>query len=574
MEALHRRGKRAEHVREAILGSVMAAPSVAPDPSKATEAMELASPRNGPPPTTDSAPAEELSEAVQSDSGGDGAVDNSAFVECVPLRLAPEERGLLKIVESALEVSEYTDSVDTVRSYGKDRRMMEGLREMYSMITGLAVSARPGRAGERLVVDRFSENEDLFRRAFEVARRYKVMNPEKLRGTYGKLMYLLQDASQPRFVEHVGIHPVKELETVRSFLLKRGKRALALLEDPQLRDATREVVNDGTKTPAYLAREVQRKRVAQEELKQKYKTKENEEAETVGPVQPLTEADIQRVLDSVGDADNYVTYNVKPVLRMLELLEENFHPDKEEKQYSLSLRGGSYFNKYGSSGSYSSAYSSARYSSLGGSAKLTHDHATQFAFVKQSLTLWAKMMESMYRLWYAADRDLLSQKDDYSLWNTGQGLNRVQRCPNVRAEMRRILAEVQRRCGPWVGLSVVHLGDRDVPNALMFIDKYTQIPRILAPIVRAVDSIEELMASHDAIKVYVTENWGDGRGLRMQILSDFFRYAFDGDGDDGGSCIDGRLTSTWNWCSRIEKKKYNHFFMLAGFQGFDGDFKG
>ena len=39
---------------------------------------------------------------------------------------------------------------------------------------------------------------------------------------------------------------------------------------------------------------------------------------------------------------------------------------------------------------------------------------------------------------------------------------------------------------------------------------------------------------------------------------------------DAGSCVDGRLTSAWNWGSKIEKKKYYNLFKVAGFSGFDG----
>ena len=48
-----------------------------------------------------------------------------------------------------------------------------------------------------------------------------------------------------------------------------------------------------------------------------------------------------------------------------------------------------------------------------------------------------------------------------------------------------------------------------------------------------------------------------------------------GDNDfDAGSCIDGRLTSAWHWCSQLPTKPFFAVFKLAGFTSFDGQFQG
>ena len=153
-------------------------------------------------------------------------------------------------------------------------------------------------------------------------------------------------------------------------------------------------------------------------------------------------------------------------------------------------------------------------------------------------------------------------------------MNRVQDAPRVGKVMHRILRQVQEKVEHWVGSSVIHLGDHNVPNALMFIDKYNQVPRILNPIVHCLDKIPSLMENPKIVPV--VEQYGGVDKLRKTILADFFRHAFDGSGADNffdaGSCIDGRLTSAWNWCSLVEKKSYFHIFLLTGFIGFDGQF--
>lgn len=139
-----------------------------------------------------------------------------------------------------------------------------------------------------------------------------------------------------------------------------------------------------------------------------------------------------------------------PVDKVIDFLQTYFSADKIEESYSLSIVSG-----------------------IEGS-RLSHNHERQYYFVLQSLTLWRDIIDDMFRLWAMAEEDLLSEAITYSLQDTGQGMQRVQQSPRTYRAMQQILLRVQAKVKHWVGSSVVHMGDHNVPNALSFIDKYTQ----------------------------------------------------------------------------------------------------
>lgn len=306
------------------------------------------------------------------------------------------------------------------------------------------------------------------------------MNPEKMRTGFGKLAYLLMDSQDPTVQELLEFNPVRPLRTVHSLLARGG--ALGLLTDPLLPKATAEIASRD-RPRADVQRDIRAKERARDALAARY----------ARPKSDLCEEDVLRAIYSIADNEAFLRHARDPVDAALAALEARFSPQLNHSaavpfdgldgvEGGVTTRsgaggGGNVDGEPPSSPTAASAVASLRRSQRtnnngdqlslaisGGvaGARLTHSHARQFAYVRQTLALWRSISNDMFKLWCLAQEDLFGAASGgrYRLTDTGQGLQRVQAAPRVGRAMAQLLQETQARLGSWVGSSVVHLGVR------------------------------------------------------------------------------------------------------------------
>eukprot|EP00434_Breviolum_minutum_P017224 symbB.v1.2.015204.t1/scaffold1129.1/size136302/12 len=120
-----------------------------------------------------------------------------------------------------------------------------------AILAGLVVANNFDVARRPLMERSFADNNYFFRMVFEIGRRYKILNPDKLRGSYGKLIHMLQDSVKGEVVRQLDFDCVGSVKTVWS-VVKGNAKALAMLQDPLLTIATKEIYTEG-KTRAEAA---------------------------------------------------------------------------------------------------------------------------------------------------------------------------------------------------------------------------------------------------------------------------------------------------------------------------------
>lgn len=152
----------------------------------------------------------------------------------------------------------------------------------------------------------------------------------------------------------LGFSCVKPIKTVYTILEEYG--ALDLLREDMIALATKEIYAEG-RSRREIQKEIKSKERAVEVLSSKYARK------------GLPQEQVRQCLYSIGDNHAFLRTNRDPCDQMIVHLKKYFHPTQaKDGKSSLAIRSGK------------------------GGARLSHDHAKQYAYVLQSLTLWREIL--------------------------------------------------------------------------------------------------------------------------------------------------------------------------------------
>lgn len=293
----------------------------------------------------------------------DGSFDrltNQTFAErakWIPLRLTLKERKVLRLVKAALSSSSYTSRVDKTFKT-KTRRLHTQVHEICAFLSGIVTSLNY-EVGQDMVENRqFSKRKDFFQTVFEITRRHKIMNPEKMRTTYTKLMYLLQDARTSKIKSLLEFDVYCPLTTVYSVL--ESSDATTMLNDPLMSVATMNCPDDKSKTRWELDQRIRTKRKAIKALCRKYSNSK------------LGNDSIEQMLYAIGDNSTFLDFHRDPIDKMISMLTAFFSPDEVRDGFSLSIVSGG--GGGGEEGKEDEAEETAR---------LTHSHGRQFHYVRR-----------------------------------------------------------------------------------------------------------------------------------------------------------------------------------------------
>ena len=211
----------------------------------------------------------------------DWFVERSRYI---PLRLTHEERKFLRMLQAVVRaryvypvacygldyltayvpqvfahpsppslshsLSNYTNKVDKPASTFKrpGMRAVLATNEIAGVLCALVSATDYAKGCELMSNGTFGTNEAFFQQVLELGRRHKIRNPEKMRSSYGSLMYILQDSQTTESLEYLGFSCVRPVHTVYELLEQRG--GLGVLRDSRLAIATQEIIHTGKVRPA------------------------------------------------------------------------------------------------------------------------------------------------------------------------------------------------------------------------------------------------------------------------------------------------------------------------------------